>query len=188
MRLAYAEWDETCGKPASEAQGGHHMTRYFSRSRVIPPGQKSRPPRARPPFFTSDRCRLVFGPPLCVTDAYGPDTPHHVRRFHANFSYQAGTWTKPASPIPVRQLPVSAGAVLQPRKFATIVSLTRETITSSNAEALVRAVLVDAVAAALDSALFSTTAGDANRPAGLLNECNSLLLLDAYVEALLSAA
>src|SRR5204863_5064854 len=21
--------------------------------------------------------------------------PHHVRRFHANFSYQAGTWTKP---------------------------------------------------------------------------------------------
>jgi hypothetical protein len=20
--------------------------------------------------------------------------PHHVRRFHANFSYQAGTWTK----------------------------------------------------------------------------------------------
>src|SRR5258707_12614085 len=22
-------------------------------------------------------------------------TPHHMRRFHANFSYQAGTWTKP---------------------------------------------------------------------------------------------
>src|SRR5262249_60432011 len=21
--------------------------------------------------------------------------PHHVRRLHANFSYQAGTWTKP---------------------------------------------------------------------------------------------
>ena len=25
--------------------------------------------------------------------------PHHVRRFHANFSYQAGTWTKPRSVI-----------------------------------------------------------------------------------------
>src|SRR5262249_40258364 len=24
-----------------------------------------------------------------------PFSPHHVRRFQANFSYQAGTWTKP---------------------------------------------------------------------------------------------
>jgi hypothetical protein len=72
------------------------------------------------------------------------------------------------APIPVRQLAVSAGAVLQPRKFATIVPLTREMITSSNAEALVRAVLTDAVAASLDAALFSTTAGDTTRPPGLL--------------------
>jgi hypothetical protein len=71
-------------------------------------------------------------------------------------------------PIPVRQLPVSAGAILEPRKFATIVTLTREMIVSSNAEELVRAVLVDAVGASLDVALFSTTAGDANRPPGLL--------------------
>jgi hypothetical protein len=41
-------------------------------------------------------------------------------------------------------------------------------IVSSNAEALVPAVLIDAVGASLDGAL-STTAGDATRPAGLLN-------------------
>ena len=76
-------------------------------------------------------------------------------------------------PVPVRQLPVTAGAVLQPRKFATIISLTREMIVSSNAEALVRAVLVDTVAAALDAAMFSTTAGDTTRPAGLLNGAKS---------------
>src|SRR5262249_43969791 len=70
--------------------------------------------------------------------------------------------------IPVHQLPVSPGAILQPRKFGTIITLTREMIQSSNAEALVRAVLVDAVAIALDVALFGSTAGDSTRPPGLL--------------------
>jgi hypothetical protein len=72
-------------------------------------------------------------------------------------------------PIPVHQLPVSAGAVLTPSKFATIVTLSGEMIRSSNAEQLVRAVLIDAVAASLDAALFSNVAGDATRPPGLLN-------------------
>jgi hypothetical protein len=71
-------------------------------------------------------------------------------------------------PIPVHQLPVTAGAILQPRKFATIVTLTREMIQSSNAQELVQAVLVDAIAASLDAHLFDSTAGDAIRPAGLL--------------------
>ena len=31
---------------------------------------------------------------ICLTRPVGRP-PHHVRRFHANFSYQAGTWTKP---------------------------------------------------------------------------------------------
>jgi hypothetical protein len=70
--------------------------------------------------------------------------------------------------IPVHQLPVSSGAILDPRKFGTIITLTREMIQSSNAEQLVRAVLVDAVAASLDTALFSNVAGDATRPPGLL--------------------
>jgi hypothetical protein len=71
-------------------------------------------------------------------------------------------------PIPVHQLAVTGGAILQPRKFATIVTLTREMIVSSNAQELVQAVLVDAIAASLDIHLFDNTAGDATRPAGLL--------------------
>jgi hypothetical protein len=72
------------------------------------------------------------------------------------------------APIPVHQMTVTGGAVLQPRKFATIVTLTREMIASSNAQELVQAVLVDAIAASLDARLFDNVAGDANRPAGLL--------------------
>src|SRR5262249_54798480 len=84
-------------------------------------------------------------------------------------SASAAGFVGQGQPIPVRQLPVSAGAILQPRKFATIVSLGREMLVSSNAEALVRAVLVDAAGASFDAALFSSTAGDTTRPAGLLN-------------------
>jgi hypothetical protein len=78
------------------------------------------------------------------------------------------TFVGEGQPIPVKELPVNAGAILQSRKFATIITLTREMVVSSNAEELVRAVLIDAVAASLDVALFSNTAGDATRPPGLL--------------------
>jgi len=70
--------------------------------------------------------------------------------------------------IPVHQLTTSTGGVLDPKKFATIIPLTREMIDASNAEQLVGVVLRDAVAAAFDVALFSTTAGDSTRPPGLL--------------------
>lgn len=77
-------------------------------------------------------------------------------------------------PIPVAELPVSAGAILEPRKFGRIITLTSEMIKSSSAEQLVRAVLIDAVAASLDLALFSNTAGDATRPPGLLYGATSI--------------
>jgi len=77
-------------------------------------------------------------------------------------------WVGERGLIPVHQLPVSAGAILDPRKFGTIITLTREMMVSSNAEALTRTVLIDAVAASLDVALFSNVAGDSTRPAGLL--------------------
>jgi hypothetical protein len=77
-------------------------------------------------------------------------------------------WIGERGLIPVHQLPVSPGAILDPRKFGTIVTATREMLVSSNAEQLIRAVLVDAVAASLDLALFSNVAGDTTRPPGLL--------------------
>jgi hypothetical protein len=78
------------------------------------------------------------------------------------------TFVGEGKPIPVHQLPVSPGAILTPSKLATIVTLTHEMVVSSDAEALVRAVLVDAVAASLDVALFGNVAADTTRPAGLL--------------------
>jgi hypothetical protein len=72
-------------------------------------------------------------------------------------------------PIPHRQLPVTA-AILQPRKFATITSFSRETFENSapSIEGVVRTVLTESVGLALDAAMFSVTAGDADRPPGLL--------------------
>jgi hypothetical protein len=72
------------------------------------------------------------------------------------------------APIPVRQFVTSAGVTLDPRKFATLIPLTRETIESSNAEALTKMVMIPSLDAALDAALFSSTAGDTARPPGLL--------------------
>jgi HK97 family phage major capsid protein len=78
------------------------------------------------------------------------------------------TFVLQGAPIPVRQLVTSAGTSLDPRKFATAFVLTREMIESSNAEQLVRMVMIDSLGAALDAALFSSTAGDTTRPPGLL--------------------
>jgi hypothetical protein len=74
-----------------------------------------------------------------------------------------------AQAFPAVQLVTTAGATVAPRKLGAVVILTSEMIASSNAEALVRESLLDATAPAIDKALFSTTAGDATRPAGLLN-------------------
>ena len=71
-------------------------------------------------------------------------------------------------PIPVKQL---ADAVVQmtPHKLAAIAVLSEEMILSSNAEQLIGDVLIRSAAAALDVALFATTAGTAAQPAGLRN-------------------
>jgi hypothetical protein len=79
-----------------------------------------------------------------------------------------GNWVGERGSIPVHQLPVSAGAILDPRKFGTIITATREMLVSSNAEQLIRAVLIDAVAIALDTALFGSAAGSSVQPPGLL--------------------
>lgn len=72
------------------------------------------------------------------------------------------------SPIAVRQL-LAGGLTLSPRKFATISTFTGELLQHSipNVQVLVRQVLTESVALALDAALLGSTAGDATRPAGL---------------------
>lgn len=72
-------------------------------------------------------------------------------------------------PIPVVQFQTSAGVELTPFKLATITTLTREIMDSSNAEAIVRQTLSELVANGLDAALFSVGPGTANQqPPGLL--------------------
>ena len=72
------------------------------------------------------------------------------------------------TPIPIRQLDTSKSVVLSPRKLATGFVLSREVVQSSNAEALVRMVMINSLALSLDAQLFSNVAGDAVKPPGLL--------------------
>jgi hypothetical protein len=80
----------------------------------------------------------------------------------------AGQWVAEGAPIPVRQLLVT-GAPLRPRKVACIVAMTRELTEASNIEDVVRMLLTEAAGLALDAAVFSTSAGTAGQPAGVLN-------------------
>jgi hypothetical protein len=73
-------------------------------------------------------------------------------------------------PIPVVQGTSAGGVTLEPHKLATIVALTGEMMRNSNAEAIVRAVLLDNVGPSLDAAMFSAAAAVPDvRPPGLLN-------------------
>jgi hypothetical protein len=72
-------------------------------------------------------------------------------------------------PIPVVQSTTSAGPSLTPFKLAVIATLTGEMMRNTNAETLVRQVLVESTGPALDSALFSANAATTDHPAGLLN-------------------
>jgi len=82
----------------------------------------------------------------------------------------AGAFVGEGQPIPVRR--GSFGSVtLVPHKMGVISTYTREMAAHSTPaiEALIREGIVDDTAVAIDAALLDTVAGDAIRPAGLLN-------------------
>jgi hypothetical protein len=85
-------------------------------------------------------------------------------------SAASAAFVQESNPIPVRQLTFDAGVTLSPRKFLALAVFSREIFQHStpSIEAIVRAVLSESVGLALDAAMFSSTAGDASRPAGLL--------------------
>jgi hypothetical protein len=73
-------------------------------------------------------------------------------------------------PIPVVMGASSSGVLLEPHKLATIIALSGEMLRNSNAEAIVRQVLLDNIGPSLDSVMFSAAAAVADvRPPGLLN-------------------
>jgi Phage capsid family len=79
-----------------------------------------------------------------------------------------------AQPVPVVQFTATAPPPLTAKKLATIAVLTEEMISSSNAEALVKNVLLRSVGLAIDKYLFDAIAADTNRPAGLLHGVSGL--------------
>src|SRR5262249_46659710 len=72
--------------------------------------------------------------------------------------------------IATRQFAIDGSLTLTPKTFGTLAAFTRETFEHSlpTIESTVRVVLTESVGHALDTAMFSNTAADATRPAGLL--------------------
>ena len=79
------------------------------------------------------------------------------------------TFVGEGAPIPVQQFAIEAPKVLRPQKLAVVVTLSREMVESSNAEALITDVLTRSTALGLDAMLFDANAGTTTRPAGLRN-------------------
>jgi hypothetical protein len=79
-----------------------------------------------------------------------------------------GGFVAEGAPIPVVTAPTSPGATLVPHKLAVITSLTGEMMRNTNAETMVRQVLIESCGPAIDKQLFSANAAGAG-PAGLLN-------------------
>jgi hypothetical protein len=78
-------------------------------------------------------------------------------------------------PIAVVQGTSAPGNLLEPYKLATIVSLTGEMIRHSNAEALIRQVLIENVGPSLDAAMLSAAAAVPSvRPPGILHGITAL--------------
>ena len=98
------------------------------------------------------------------------DFGHAAQITVPSLSLPNAAWIGEGAPIPVVEGTVEAATVIVPFKLATMVSLTNEMVNGSNAEALVRAVLIENVGATLDAALFSAAAEVPGlSPAGILN-------------------
>jgi hypothetical protein len=75
-----------------------------------------------------------------------------------NLTLPNAAWVGEGQAIPVVEGTSSAGSLIVPHKLAVIVPLTGEMIRNSNAERIVRQVLLENVAKTLDGALFSANA------------------------------
>ena len=88
----------------------------------------------------------------------------------------AGSFVAEGSPLQVRSLNVTGGPTLTPFKFGVIVPFTNELARRAvqSFELIVKQMLSEASALALDAALFSNTAGSSIRPPGILNGITAL--------------
>jgi Phage capsid family len=85
-----------------------------------------------------------------------------------NIAIPNASFVGEGAPIPVKQGTTTPGPTLSPHKLASICVLTGELMRSSNAETMVKQVLIESAGPTVDLALFSTNAASATAPAGLL--------------------
>jgi hypothetical protein len=83
----------------------------------------------------------------------------------------AGSFVAEGAPIQVRELTLFSGATLTPFKLGVIAVFTNEMrqYAVADFETIVKQMLSEAAAIALDSAIFSATTASSIRPAGILN-------------------
>jgi hypothetical protein len=80
----------------------------------------------------------------------------------------AGNWISEGAPASLRVQRITPGATLTPAKLIVLNAASREQIESSNIEEVSRALLIESMAGALDTAVFGTQPAGAS-PAGVLN-------------------
>jgi hypothetical protein len=80
----------------------------------------------------------------------------------------AGDWIGEGAPIPMRYPIISAGPKLQPRKLGVLASFTKEMVMADSVVEFTTAAIQEGAAALLDKQMFSTNAGDATHPPGIL--------------------
>jgi hypothetical protein len=86
----------------------------------------------------------------------------------------AVVWVAQGAAIPVGQMALTSVTLGPTHKLAIITAMTRETAEHSSGETVLTTLLKESAALALDASLFSTTAGTADRPAGLLAGISAL--------------
>lgn len=81
------------------------------------------------------------------------------------------SWIAEGAAIPAYAGDLGSATLGPPGKLAALAALTTELrdLSAEDAEAIITSIMEDAAARALDASIFSTTAGSAVRPAGILN-------------------
>jgi hypothetical protein len=99
-------------------------------------------------------------------------------------SATAVPWVTEGDPAPVLQFVLDAATLDSAKKLIAIVVMTRELMEHSSANVVMRRLLAENVAAALDASLFSNVASSTSRPAGILNGVTALTAATAGAGAM----
>jgi len=89
-------------------------------------------------------------------------------------SSDAGSFVAEGTPIPARNLNFNV-MTLAPHKLAVLNTFTNELAAASNIEPVIRQVVGEAMALAIDAEIFSSNIPDATRPGGIMRGMSSLL-------------